>query len=107
MAYYLVQAAYTTEACKALVKNPQDRTEVVKKSVEKLGGKLEGAWFAFGDYDIILILQLPDNVAATALALAIGAGGALKAQKTTPLMTIAEGVQAMKKASSTDYRPPS
>src|SRR5208283_2575200 len=98
MGYYLVQAAYTAEAVANLVKNPQNRREVVQKVVEKLGGKLEGFWFAFGDYDLVLICEMPDNISAAAFSLAASAGGALRVGKTTPLMTAEEGTDAMKKA---------
>jgi uncharacterized protein with GYD domain len=45
---YMLQAAYTPEAVAALLKNPQDRREAVRKVVEKLGGSLEGFWFHLG-----------------------------------------------------------
>jgi uncharacterized protein with GYD domain len=52
--------------------------------IERLGGKLEGYWIAFGDYDSVVIAQVPDNICAAALSLAASAGGALKSIKTTP-----------------------
>jgi uncharacterized protein with GYD domain len=106
MPYYLVQAAYTPEACAAMVKNPQNRLDAVRPVIEKLGGKLEGGWLAFGEYDIIAICQMPNNASAAAFAMAAAAGGAVKAFKTTPLMTVEEGVEAMKKAAGGGYRPP-
>jgi uncharacterized protein with GYD domain len=105
MPHYLVQIAYTPESWAAQIKNPQNRIEAVRPAVESLGGKIEGAWYSFGDYDVALVMQAPDNVAATALALAFAAGGALKAVKTTPLMTIEEGIEALKKAGRTGYKP--
>jgi uncharacterized protein with GYD domain len=106
MAYYLYQGAYTAQALKALSKNPVNRFEVVRKTVEQLGGSLEGGWFAFGEYDFVLILRMPDNASAAALSLAVGAGGAVQRGKTTPLMTIDEGLSAFKKAGTSSYRPP-
>jgi len=107
MSYYLLQAAYTPEAVAALLKNPRDRHKAVRKVVEKLGGNLEGFRFAFGDYDVVLICRMPDNVTAAALSMAVSAGGALKAGKTTPLITAKEGIVAMKKAAKSGYKPPS
>jgi uncharacterized protein with GYD domain len=107
MAYYLFQVAYTPEACANLVKNPQDRTEAVRPAVEKLGGKVQGAWLAFGEYDVVLIAQMPDNASAAAFSMAVSAGGAVKACTTTPLLTPQEGVEAMRKAGGAGYRPPS
>jgi uncharacterized protein with GYD domain len=95
--YYLVQAAYTPEAWAAQLRNPQDRTELLRPLIERLGGKLETAFFAFGEYDIIAIGEYPDNVSAAAFSLVAASGGAIKALKTTPLMTIEEGLNAMRK----------
>ena len=106
MAHYLLQVAYTPEAWASLTKNPQDRIEAVRPAVERLGGKIQGAWFAFGEYDIVAVFEMPDNVSAAAISIAFSAGGAVKSVKTTPLMTVAEGIEAMKKAGGTGYRPP-
>ena len=105
MPSYLVQASYTSEAMASLIKSPQNRSEVVRKSVEKLGGKMVGTWLCFGDYDIILILEMPDQVSAAAMALAAAAGGSLKSIKTTPLLNIEEGLAAGKKAAGSGYKP--
>ncbi|MGH2576005.1 MAG: GYD domain-containing protein [Ignavibacteria bacterium] len=107
MPYYLVQVAYTSGAWASMIKNPQNRTEAVRPAVEKLGGKIEGAWFAFGDYDVVAIFNMPDNVNAAAISLAFSAGGAAKSVKTNPLLTIEEAMDAMKKAGGTGYKPPS
>jgi uncharacterized protein with GYD domain len=106
MAYFLLQGTYTPESWKNLVNKPVDRVEVVRPIIEKLGGKVEGAWFAFGDYDVIMVMQMPDTISAAAFSLAIAASGAFKAHKTTPLMTIADGIEAMKKAAGAGYQPP-
>ena len=106
MPYYLVQVAYTSDAWAAMVKKPQNRLEAVRPVIEKLGGKLESGWLAFGEYDIVAICQMPNNVSAAAFAMAAAAGGAVKGVKTTPLMTAEEGVEAMKRAAGGGYRPP-
>lgn len=105
MPHYLSQVAYTSEGWAALLKKPQNRIEAVRPAVEKLGGKIESAYFTFGDYDIVVVIQMPDSVSAAALSLAFAAGGACKTVKTTPLLTIEEGVEAMKKASKAGYKP--
>lgn len=106
MAYYMVQAAYTPEAVAAMVKKPEDRAAAIRPVVEKLGGKLVGIWFCFGEYDVVGISELPDNVSAAAFAFAVSQGGKVKALKTTPLMTGDEAVKAMKKAAGAGYRAP-
>lgn len=106
MAHYLLQASYTNEAWAAQVSNPQNRMEVIRPVIERLGGRLESAYLAFGDYDVVVIAEMPDNVSAAAFSLATSAGGALKAIKTTSLLTIEEGIEAMQKAAGAGYRPP-
>lgn len=105
MPSYLVQVAYTSEAVAALIKKPHDRGAVVAKAIEKLGGTLKSAWLSFGDYDTIVVIDMPDNVSASAFAMAISAGGSCKSVKTTPLLSIDEGIAAMKKAGGTGYKP--
>ena len=106
MAYYMVQAAYTAEAIAAMVKKPEDRVSAIAPVVEKLGGKLVGMWFSFGEYDVVGIAEMPDNVSAAAFAFAISQGGKLRSAKTTPLLTSAEAIKALKKAGGAGYRPP-
>jgi uncharacterized protein with GYD domain len=105
MPHYLQQVAYSREGWEAVVANPQNRIEAVRPAVEKLGGKIESAWFSFGDYDIVVITQMPDNVSAAAIAMAFAAGGACKSVQTTPLISPEEAVQALKKAHDCGYRP--
>jgi uncharacterized protein with GYD domain len=105
MASYLVQCSYTQEALKSLIAVPEDRTPVVAKAVKSLGGKLIGSWLSFGDYDVTLIMEMPDNVSAAAMALAAAAGGSLKSIKTTPLMSTEDAKAALKKAAATSYKP--
>jgi len=106
MPSYLIQGSYTVEALQALMKKPQDRTAVVAKAVENLGGSLTGLWLSFGDQDIVALVELPNNVSAAALSIAVAAGGALSSGKTTPLLTFEEGVKAMRQARKSGYRPP-
>lgn len=104
---YLVQVAYTPEAWANLVAQPQNRIDAVRPAVEKLGGKVLHGGFAFGEYDLIGIFELPSNVEAAALSVAVAAGGAVRSIKTTPLLSTAEAVEAMKKASTSGYKAPS
>src|SRR5262245_49596202 len=106
MAYYLFQAAYTPEALATLIKKPENRIEVVAKAIEKLGGRVIGGWFSFGEYDVVLVSELPDSVSAAAFAVAAAAGGALKSNKTTLLLSPEETVQMFSRAGKTGYRPP-
>jgi uncharacterized protein with GYD domain len=108
MALYMYQAAYTPESWAAQLKNPQNRVETVGKAAcEAVGGKMVGGWYCFGEYDLVIIADVPDDSSMSAIAMAIAAGGALKAGKTTKLMTGAQGVEALKKADAVAkiYRP--
>jgi len=108
MPIYMYQAAYTGESWATQAKNPQNRVETVGRQVcEAVGGKLIGGWLCFGDYDLVIIADVPNNEAMAAIALGIACGGAVEASKTTVLMTGAEGVEALKKADAVAkvYRP--
>jgi uncharacterized protein with GYD domain len=106
MGLYMIQAAYTSEAWAAQVANPQNVLDRVKAAVEALDGRIIDAWYCFGEYDIIGIAEYPDATSAAGYAIAAAASGGLKSAKTTPLLSIAEGLEAMKKAGATGYQPP-
>jgi len=105
MASYLLQVGYTPEAWAAMIQNPQDRSAAVKGPVEKLGGRIERFWLSFGDYDIVSVIEMPDSVSAAAFSMAVAAGGACRTVRTTPLLSQAEGIEAMKKAATCGYQP--
>ena len=104
MPKYLVQASYTQEGTKGLLKEGgTKRRAAVEQVLKQLGGKLEGFYFGFGDADAVLIIDAPDNVTAVALSLAVNASGAVTL-KTVPLVTPEEVDQATKK--TVNYRAP-
>jgi uncharacterized protein with GYD domain len=107
MALYMVQFAYTAEAWATLAKNPQDRSVPVREVGEKLGGRMIGFYYCFGEYDGVLLAELPDDTAAIATAIAGVAPGHLKAIKTTKLFTVEETMEAMRKAGSLAFQGPS
>ena len=106
MAQYALQVAYTPTAWAALLKSPEHRLEAVEPVVERLGGKIASGWFTFGDYDLLVICDLPDNVSAAALSMAVSAGGAVKAARTMPHMTFEDGLEALRRAKEAEYVPP-
>ena len=108
MSLYMYQFAYSPESWAAQMKHPENRVETVgRASCESAGGKFIGGWLSFGEYDAVLICDMPDEESMAGLAMAIAAGGALKASKTTQLITGAQGVEALKKAVDVakGYRP--
>ena len=106
MPSYMIQISYSPETLAGFIKKPTDRTAVISKLAQKIGGTLAGSWFSFGDYDAVIIIDGSDNVSAAACSLAVSASGAFKAFKTTPLLNIEEGMEAMKKAGTLGYKPP-
>ena len=108
MPQYLYQLAYTPESLAAQIKTPQDRLELVgKQLVDAVGAHIVGGGYSFGEYDISIIVDAADDVTMAAVALAIAAGGAVKAAKTTPLLSGPQWVAALKKAPavSAKYQP--
>jgi uncharacterized protein with GYD domain len=108
MPQYLYQLAYTSESLAAQIKNPQDRLELVgKQLVDAVGAHIVGGGYSFGEYDISIIVDAADDVTMAAVALAIAAGGAVKAAKTTSLLSGPQWVAALKMAPavSAKYQP--
>ena len=106
MPVYMVQASYAPQSVASMVKTPQDRAAAIKPMIESMGGKLQDLWFCFGEYDIVAIAELPDNLTAAAMSMAIGSSGAMTSYRTTPLMTSADAKKAMEKAGGVGYKAP-
>jgi uncharacterized protein with GYD domain len=105
MPKYLVQASYTAEGLKGLRKDKASgRKAAVTKAVEALGGRLDCIYFAFGQDDVFVVVDLPDNVAAARLAITVGACGLVRT-RTTPLLTVEEVDQALS-AADVPFRAP-
>lgn len=98
MAKYLITGSYTTDGTKGLlVEGGSARKAAVEKALQGLGGKLEAIYYALGDADVVVIIDVPDAVSALALSLTVNASGAVNI-KTTPLLTVAEVDAASKKS---------
>ena len=106
MPLFLTQVAYNENAWQAMVNNPQNRLDALRPVYDKLGGRIVNAYFAFGEYDFVVISEFKESTSAAALAIAASAGGAVKSIKTTPLMDAAEGAEALRKAATCGYRAP-
>ena len=104
MAKYLFTGNYTAEGVKGVLKEGgSGRRDAVSTALKAMGGKLESIYYAFGDPDVYVIADVPDNVSAVALAMGIASTG-LIGIKTTVLLTVDEVDQAGKKTLS--YRAP-
>jgi uncharacterized protein with GYD domain len=95
MAKYMITASYSADGLKGLYKDKASgRREAVRQALESVGGKLESAYYALGEYDVVIIADLPDNVAASALSLAASATGLVRT-RTTALLTVEETDKAL------------
>ena len=106
MPFYMTQASYTPETWKAMMANPQDRVPIMRELAEAAGGRLLHYFYSFGEYDVVNITEMPDNVTATSAIVAVAGSGALAKVKTTVLMTVDEGLEAFRRAGEVAYRPP-
>ena len=107
MELYMIQFTYTPEAWATMTKKPQDRSVPIRDLVQKLGGRLTGLYYCFGEYDGVVLAEIPDDINAIATSLAAVAPGHVKAIKTTKLFTVEETMQAMRKAGTLAFRGPS
>ena len=104
MAKYLFQASYSIEGMQGLLRDGgSSRREAAENLLASVGGSLEAFYYAFGDNDLYIIADLPDNAAATATSLVVGASGA-GSIKTTVLMTPETVDEAVGR--TVNYQPP-
>ena len=104
MSKYLIQVNYVNEGLNGLLKDGgSSRRALVEKLFGSVGGKVEAFYYAFGNTDLFIIADLPDNVTAAALSLKVSATGAVST-KVTVLLT-AEEIDAAAKKKLT-YRAP-
>jgi uncharacterized protein with GYD domain len=106
MPLYLSRFSYTPETWARLIGNPEDRRKAAQLYIESVGGKLHGFWYAFGAHDGCTLWEAPNNVSMAAVALAIGAGGALDSLETTVLLTVDETMDALRVAQQIQYKSP-
>jgi len=104
MAKYLVEANYVGDGIKGLLKEGgTSRRAAVEEAAKTVGGSVDAFYYAFGETDAYVIIDVPDNVTAAGLALTIAATGVVTL-RTTVLITPEEIDRAVKAAPS--YRPP-
>ena len=104
MPRYLIEASYLPSGVQGIRKDgAASRRDVVAKMAESVGGRLESFDFAFGKRDVYAIVDLPDNAAAAAVALAVNGSGVVEA--VTTVLLSADDVDAAIQR-TVDYRPP-
>ena len=104
MPKYLIQASYLGDGVQGLrQEGGSSRREAVERACASVGGRLDAFYFAFGDSDVVTILDLPDNMTAAGVALLVASSGKVDI-KTTVLLTPEEIDSAVKIGG--EYRPP-
>ena len=74
MPTYIALTSYTEQGIRT-VKNAPARLNAVKKQIKAMGGELKAFFLTMGPYDIVTIVDVPDDETAAAIALATGMGG--------------------------------
>src|ERR1051325_2321148 len=103
MPMFLGRFSYSSGSIKALIDNPQDRTEAVSATADSVGGKLHGLWYAFGEFDGYFLFEGPDSATAMAFSASVGATGALSKIETIPLMGTSEALEPFRTPQSASY----
>ena len=97
MALYMYQASYTAKSMAAQLKEPQDPVEAIRPALEDVGAQLLVAGFPFGEYDLLVVYEAPDDMTAASVAMAIAAAGEVKSGKTTRLLSGQEWLASLRK----------
>jgi len=97
MALYMYQASYTAKSMAAQLTEPQDPVEAIRPALEDVGATLVVAGFPFGEYDLLVVYEAPDDMTAASVAMAIAATGEVKSGKTTRLLSGQEWLESLRK----------
>jgi uncharacterized protein with GYD domain len=97
MPLYMYQASYTAKSMADQLKQPQDPVEVIQPALEELGATIVVAGFPFGDYDVLVVYDAPDDMTAASVAMAVAAAGEVKSGKTTRLLSGQEWLESLRK----------
>ena len=100
MGHYMIEVGYTSDSWKAQVSTQADVIDRITPLVSQCKGTIESIYYCFGDRDLVGVMTFPTPEDAAAFGLAVAAGGACRLFRTTPLLTVAQGKSAMKKAST-------
>jgi uncharacterized protein with GYD domain len=98
MAHYLIEVGYTPEAWNSQIDSQANVVDRITPALEAAHAKLECMYYAFGDVDLIGVIDFTTPEDAAAFALAVGAGGALRLYRTTPLLSIQQGIDSLRRA---------
>ena len=94
MPLYMYQASYTAKSMADQLKEPQDPVEVIRQALEELGATIVVAGFPFGEYDLVVVYEAPDDMTAASVAMAVAAAGEVRSGKTTRLLSGQEWLES-------------
>src|SRR3954465_6586203 len=108
MGHYLIEVGYTSQAWNTQTDTEPKEINRITPALKACGAKLECMYYAFGERDLVGIIDFKTPEDAAAFALAVGAGGALTMYRTTPLLTVDQGIKSLHKAKELRdvYTPP-
>jgi uncharacterized protein with GYD domain len=108
VAYYLIEVGYTPQSWNTQIDKQGNAIERITPALEACGATLQCLYYAFGEADVVGVIDFPTPEDAAAFSLAIGASGALRMFRTTALLTIDQGIASLKKAEQVRkvYSPP-
>lgn len=97
MPLFMYQASYTAKSMAAQLKEPHDPVDAIRPTLEEVGAKMLVAAFPFGEYDLLIVYEAPDELTAASVAMAVSAGGEVRAGKTTRLLSGQEWLESLRK----------
>lgn len=108
MAHYLIEVGYTPQSWSTQIDKQANVVERITPALDACGAKLQCLYYAFGDVDLVGVIDFPTPEDAAAFALAVGSSGALRLYRTTPLLSIDQGIESLRRAAEVRkaYSPP-
>lgn len=97
MPLYMYQASYTAKSMANQLKEPQDPVEAIRPAMDELGAAIVVAGFPFGEYDVVIVYDAPDDMTAASVAMAVAAAGEVRSGKTTRLLSGQEWLDSLRK----------
>ncbi len=99
MSTYIIQGRYTRDAIKGMIVKPEDRADAISRLLAKAGGRLNGYYLTFGEYDFLAIVEAPSETQMAAVLLAAASSGGLSDLRTMLALTSVEAKGAFTAAS--------
>jgi uncharacterized protein with GYD domain len=105
MPIFVTQGRFTREYLRGGLARPEDRQAVISRACQEAGGKLLNLYFTLGQYDFLLVTEMPDAMTASALTLAFAGGGGIEQTVTTQAFSTAEAKEMFERAGKIAYKP--